>query len=153
MKLCVSSEDCLEMVRFDGIDDFYYPEWFQEYIKDGYIINEYPRSYICYAEDGEYAIAVGDVFLRNRAGRVRYMPVWMFTEKMYEVRATSSAYKLRCVKGDVLELSSAYELCCVKSDVLEWTTVGTNEVMLRNKKGFQRVITRTDFWRLFLEII
>ena len=64
------------------------------------------------------------------------MPVWMFTEKMYEVQGGFDR-----------------ELCCVKSDVLEWTTVGANEVMIRNKKGFQRVITRTDFWRLFLEII
>ena len=137
MKLCVSSEDCLEMVRFDGIDEFYYPEWFDEIIKDEYIINEYPRSYVYYSGEDEYAICLGDVFLRNKTGDVKYMPVWMFTEKMYEVRGPSPEY----------------ELCCVKGDVLEWTTVGTNEVMIRNKKGFQRVITRTDFWRLFLEII
>ena len=130
MKLCVSSEDCLEMVRFDGIDASCYPEWFYEFIKDFGI-------YIYDSEEGKYAICLGDVFLRNKTGEVRYMPVWMFTEKMYEVRGPFSPY----------------ELCCVKGDVLEWTTVGANEVVLRNKKGFQRVITRTDFWRLFLEII
>ena len=136
MKLCASSEDCLEMVRFDGVDEFYYPEWFDEFIKDGFVVDDF-GSYIYYSEDGEYAICLGDVFLRNKTGDVKYMPVWMFTEKMYEVRGTSPDH----------------ELCCVKSDVLEWTTVGANEVVIRNKKGFQRVITRTDFWRLFLEIL
>ena len=136
MKLCASSEDCLEMVRFDGIDEFYYPEWFDEFIKDGFVVNDF-GSYIYYSEEGEYAICLGDVFLRNKTGDVKYMPVWMFTEKMYEVRGPSPD----C------------ELCCVKGDVLEWTTVGANEVVIRNKKGFQRVITRTDFWRLFLEIL
>ena len=136
MKLCASSEDCLEMVRFDGIDEFYYPEWFDEFIKDGFVVNDF-GSYIYYSEEGEYAICLGDVFLRNKTGDVKYMPVWMFTEKMYEVRGPSPSY----------------ELCCVKGDVLEWTTVGANEVVIQNKKGFQRVITRTDFWRLFLEIL
>ena len=136
MKLCASSEDCLEMVRFDGINEFGYPEWFDEFIKDGFVVNDF-GSYIYYSEEGEYAICLGDVFLRNKTGDVKYMPVWMFTEKMYEVRGPFSPY----------------ERCCVKGDVLEWVTVGTNEVVIRNKKGFQRVITRTDFWRLFLEII
>lgn len=136
MKLCASSEDCLEMVRFDGIDEFYYPEWFDKFIKDGFVVYDC-GIYIYDSEEGEYAICLGDVFLRNKTGDVKYMPVWMFTEKMYEVRGPSPSY----------------ELCCVKGDVLEWTTVGANEVVIRNKKGFQRVITRTDFWRLFLEIL
>lgn len=148
MKLCASSEDCLEMVRFDGINEFYYPEWFDEFIKDGFVVDDF-GSYIYYSEEGEYAICLGDVFLRNKTGDVKYMPVWMFTEKMYEVRSNS------CIKRSFGHnaTSPSYELCCVKGDVLEWTTVGANEVMIRNKKGFQRVITRTDFWRLFLEII
>ena len=80
--LALPKNEVVEFVRFDGIDTPY-PDWFGEMIEDSIFTHEF-ESFLYYSETGEYAVAIGDIFL-YRDGAVRFMHSWEFTEMFYEV--------------------------------------------------------------------
>lgn len=81
--LAAAKEDSIEFVRYTGVHTDY-PEWFLEYLTDGYVTSEF-GSDIFTDENGELAICEGDVFLVNSLGMIHYMTAVEFSDKFYEV--------------------------------------------------------------------
>lgn len=80
----VAKEDAIEFIRYTGIH-LLYPLWFLELIEDGYVFEEF-GGHIYSSEQGELAIAEGDVFLLNRYGDIRHMDSRQFNDIFYETQ-------------------------------------------------------------------
>lgn len=68
---CTAKEDRIKYVVYTGIH-MDYPEWFVDFIRDGYISDDY-CSHIYASEEGDVAIVKGDVFLLNNRMDIMYM--------------------------------------------------------------------------------
>ena len=76
---CAVRSDLIEFVEYRGINYSCYPKWFNEFIKDGFVVQEF-GSHIYASETGDLAICLYDVFLRNTKGDIHYLPRIEFEE-------------------------------------------------------------------------
>lgn len=82
--LAAAKDDCLESVAWCGLDGNY-PTWFNDLIEDGRVFIQSGCGVYYDDEHGEYALAIGDMFLCNFQGLVKLLTRPEFEEHFYDV--------------------------------------------------------------------